>query len=153
MGEEMENVKFSIIVDGKEYDVKPVFEKVTLEPVKTAQEQLRDLICEIRDWNAKTFPDATMEGQLMKLEEEFKEMKEARQFWKKEKEFADVFIVASGLTRWGSVLACSLLNTWLEFPEKDLKRILKNVRKKMSKNRNRTWEKSGDGRFHHTNKE
>lgn len=153
MGEEMENVKFSIIVDGKEFNVKPVFEKVTLEPVKTAQEQLRDLICEIRDWNEKTFPDATMEGQLMKLEEEFKEMKEARQFWKKEKEFADVFIVASGLTRWGSVLACSLLNTWLELPEKDLKRILKNVRKKMNKNRNRTWEKSGDGRFHHTNKE
>lgn len=153
MGEEMENVRFCIMIDGKEFDVKPVFEKVTLEPVKTAQEQLRDLIDEIRAWNEETFPDATLEGQLMKLEEEFKELAEASQFWKKEKEFADVFIVACGLTRWGSVIASSLLNDWLAFPEKDLKRILKNVRKKMNKNRNRTWEKSGDGRFHHTNKE
>lgn len=149
MGEEMNNVKFSIIVDGKEFDVKPAF----FEPIKTTQQQLQELISEIRAWNEETFPDATLEGQLMKLEEEFKELAEARQFWKKEKEFADVFIVASGLTRWNSVLANALLNDWLQFPEKDLKRILKNVRKKMNKNRNRTWEKSGDGRFNHTNKE
>ena len=149
MGEEMENVKFSIIVDGKEFDVKPVL----FNPVKTTQEQLRDMIAEIRDWNKETFPDATLSGQLMKLEEEFQEMYQARQFWKKEKEFADVFIVACGLTRWASVLANCLLNSWLELPEKDLKRILKNVRKKMNKNRNRTWAKSGDGKFQHSNKE
>lgn len=149
MGEQMEDVKFYIMIDGKEVEVKPAIFK----PEKTIKEQLAELVHEIREWNEQTFPDATLEGQLMKLEEEFKEVHEARQFWKKEQEFADVFIVASGLTRWGSVLAYTLLNDWLTFQEKDLKRILKNVRKKMDKNRKRTWEKSGDGRYHHKKKE
>ena len=48
---------------------------------------------EIIDWHAKTFPDATMEGQLIKLEEE------------------------------------------------------------MNKNKARTWAKTAEGTYHHTNKE
>ena len=41
-------------------------------------ELLKKKLEEIKEWNAETFPDATPEGQLAKLDEEFGELDEAK---------------------------------------------------------------------------
>ena len=63
-------------------------------------ELLKKKLEEIKEWNAETFPDATPEGQLAKLDEEFGELDEAKTMEEREKELADIFIVLGGLLRW-----------------------------------------------------
>lgn len=109
----------------------------------------------VKKWNEKTFPDATMAGQLMKLEEELKELKEAgmdkKEFYK---ELADVFIVLGGLSRWDSLIGNIITHLYLDNASSNIRRkILKAIRRKMDINRKRTWTKSGDGKFQHSNKE
>lgn len=109
---------------------------------------------EIKEWNEETFPDATLSGQLAKLEEEFKELAEAKGEENKMKEFADVFIVLGGLRRWKSHVGRHLENKFAEdMPSALLGCLLGEIQKKMKINRKRVWKKSGDGKFHHTNKE
>lgn len=109
---------------------------------------------EIKEWNEETFPDATLAGQLAKLEEEFKELAEAKEMEEKEKELADVFIVLGGLRRWESHVGRLLENKFAEdMPFPLLGCLLGEIQKKMKINRKRVWKKSGDGKFHHTNKE
>lgn len=108
---------------------------------------------EIKEWNEETFPDATLSGQLAKLEEEFKELSEAKEE-DKMKEFADVFIVLGGLRRWESKIGNCIVNTMIEnMPISILLELLPSIKTKMDINRKRVWKKSGDGKFHHTNKE
>lgn len=109
---------------------------------------------EIKEWNEETFPDATLVGQLAKLEEEFKELAEAKELEEKEKELADVFIVLGGLRRWESHVGRHFENKFAEdMPFGLLGCLLGEIQKKMKINRKRVWKKSGDGKFHHTNKE
>ena len=109
---------------------------------------------EIKEWNEETFPDATLAGQLAKLEEEFKELAEAKEMEEKEKELADVFIVLGGLRRWESHVGRHIENKFAEdMPFPLLGCLLGEIQKKMKINRKRVWKKSGDGKFHHTNKE
>lgn len=109
---------------------------------------------EIKEWNEETFPDATLSGQLAKLEEEFKELQEAKEEESKMKEFADVFIVLGGLRRWESHVGRHLENKFAEdMPFALLGCLLGEIQKKMKINRKRVWKKSGDGKFHHTDKE
>lgn len=109
---------------------------------------------EIKEWNEETFPDATLAGQLAKLEEEFKELAEAKEMEEKEKELADVFIVLGGLRRWESHVGRHLENKFAEdMPFPLLGCLLGEIQKKMKINRKRVWKKSGDGKFHHTNTE
>lgn len=108
----------------------------------------------IKKWNEKTFPDATMAGQLMKLEEELREFTETKTQKEQTKELADVFIVLGGLKRWDCLIGNFIRNKLFDdAPVCALKRILKAIRRKMDINRKRTWKKSGDGRFQHSNKE
>lgn len=108
----------------------------------------------IKEWNEETFPDATLSGQLAKLEEEFKELAEAKGEENKMKEFADVFIVLGGLRRWESRIGNCIVNTMVEnMPISILLELLPSIKTKMDINRKRVWKKSGDGKFHHTNKE
>ena len=108
----------------------------------------------IKQWNAETFPDATPEGQLAKLDEEFRELDEAKTQEEMEKELADIFIVLGGLLRWGSRLANYVLNSLLEtMPTEILEKLLKEIDNKMEVNKERTrkglWKKKPDGSYHH----
>lgn len=108
----------------------------------------------IKQWNAETFPDATPEGQLAKLDEEFGELDEAKTMEEREKELADIFIVLGGLLRWGSRLANYVLNSLLEtMPTEILEKLLKAIDAKMEVNEERTrkglWKKQPDGSYHH----
>lgn len=112
------------------------------------------IIDETMYWHAETFPDAKFQEQLIKLEEEMKEMAEAKSVWEKEKEFADVMIVCAGLKRWD----CQIANYFIRQARgycagNALSIINKRIIEKMKKNRKRVWERMPDGTFHHKEKE
>ena len=135
-----------------------IFEKLFEKIEKTQKFELSIKFDEemekIKKWNEKTFPDATMAGQLMKLEEELREFTETKTQKEQTKELADVFIVLGGLKRWDCLIGNFIRNKLFDdAPVCALKRILKAIRRKMDINRKRTWKKSGDGRFQHSNKE
>lgn len=117
-------------------------------------ELLKKKLEEIKEWNAETFPDATPEGQLAKLDEEFGELDEAKTMEEREKELADIFIVLGGLLRWESRLANYVLNNLLDkMPNEILEKLLKAIDAKMEVNKERTrkglWKKQPDGSYHH----
>lgn len=104
----------------------------------------------IKEWNEETFPDATLGGQLEKLEEEFEEWLSAKNKEETSKEFADIFIVLGGLRRWKSHIGSNQEITLTEnMPIEVLGNLLIDINKKMEINRKRVWKKSGDGKFHH----
>lgn len=105
----------------------------------------------IAKWNEETFPDATLGGQLEKLEEELKEASETTTNKDFTKELADVFIVLGGLRRWNSKVGNYHQNATLEgMPNPMMAKLLIAIIEKMEINRKRVWKKSGDGKFHHT---
>ena len=104
----------------------------------------------IKKWNEETFPEATLGGQLEKLEEEINELCNAKEFEDKRKELADVFIVLGGLRRWKSLVGNSQENQLTkDMPQVGLVDLLIKIEEKMEINRKRIWKKSGDGKFHH----
>lgn len=104
----------------------------------------------IKEWNEETFPDATLGGQLEKLEEEFEEFFTATEIEDQRKEMADIFIVLGGLRRWKSRIGNSQEVILTEdMPIEVLGNLLIGINKKMEINRKRVWKKSGDGKFHH----
>ena len=62
-----------------------------------------------KNWFEKTFKDIKMSGQLLKLEEELREIRRAPKEEEK-KELADVLIVIGGLSKFNSVLGNTLFN-------------------------------------------
>lgn len=104
---------------------------------------------EIIEWHTKTFPDATLEGQLIKLEEELNELVNAKNKKEKLKEAADVYIVLCGLKRWNCQIEKFITRFWF-VPAISLYNA---VIEKMNKNKARTWAKTTEGSYHHTNKE
>ena len=64
-----------------------------------------ETVMTITEWHAKTFPDATMEDQLRKFDEEMEEYDRTPTF----EELADMFIVACGLCRFDMVVAMSYM--------------------------------------------
>lgn len=115
---------------------------------------LRQELDSIKEWNEETFPDATLGGQLLKLEEEYEEYFSAKSQEEERKELADIFIVLGGLRRWESRIGNCIVNTMVEnMPLSILLELLPSIKTKMDINRKRVWKKSGDGKFHHTNKE
>ena len=113
-------------------------------------ESLLNRLNEIKKWNEETFPDATLGGQLAKLEEEFEEYFNS-EGESQDKEFADVFIVLGGLRRWKSRIGACITRVLLEdMPREVYHKLITNIDNKMEINRKRVWKKSGDGKFHHT---
>ena len=104
---------------------------------------------EIIEWHTQTFPDATMEGQLIKLEEEMNELANAENKEEELKEAADVYIVLCGLKRWNCQIGKFITHYWF-VPALTL---YKAVVQKMNKNKARTWAKTTEGSYHHTNEE
>lgn len=125
---------------------KSIFEDVLSDKIRMELEN-------IREWNKKTFPDATLAGQLMKLEEEINEFCMAKKDKKQDEELADVFIVLGGLRRWNSRIGAYYENTLLEdMTLLTMHKLYNSIKHKMEINRKRVWKKSGDGKFHHKKK-
>ena len=110
---------------------------------------------EIARWNKETFKDATVDGQVLKLSEEFDELRDAIEegnFLTEEK--ADCFIVASALKeRFNNALGRFVLDYLIEEmtdqSEKIAAEYFEAIEKKMEINRARVWNKMPDGRFKH----
>lgn len=105
-----------------------------------------ETIQSISEWHKQTFPDATLEGQIKKFNEERDEYKQTPTFF----ELADMFIVACGISRFDSILALDYFKEvhkklqrkkWLYFNAKDL--FIEIINIKMNTNRRRQWNKVG----------
>ena len=100
-------------------------------------------------WHKKTFPDCTFESQLLKLDEEIKEVIESRQHGRladSYDEVADLYIVATVLAkRYKSALGRYFVGVVHEFPVPNLQT---RIDKKMEINKKRVWVKVR-GVYHH----
>lgn len=108
-----------------------------------------DLAKEITKWHEECFPDATMEGQLIKLEEEMNEFLNSETKEEKLKEAADIYIVLCGLKRWDSQIGKFVM--YYSFSYED--DLYEAIVEKMNKNKARVWAKTAEGTYHHTNEE
>ena len=110
---------------------------------------------EIALWNKETFTDATESGQVLKLSEEFDELRDAIEnadFLTSEK--ADCFIVAAALKeRFNNALGRFVLDYLIEEMTDQSEAIaadyFKAIENKMEINRARVWNKMTDGRYKH----
>lgn len=106
----------------------------------------------IIEWHEKTFPDATLEGQKAKFQEEFQEWSESHRVH----ELADMFIVACGVARFDSIVALEYFYICFRLLKKfqvvaSMYVLQQVVNDKMIKNRKRIWNKTGNGTYHHEN--
>lgn len=107
------------------------------------------IIEDVKNWHAETFPDADLNTQLIKLEEEFAELRdELQQSEKLCEELADVIIVCAGLLRWNSATGDMLLMNLIS-RSTFFDKAMEKVEKKMEINKARKWQKMPDGTYHH----
>lgn len=108
---------------------------------------IEELSKDIAEWNKNQFPEATLESQLLKLEEEVEEAEESKGI-DYLKELVDIFIVASSLTyRFNSFIGKHTL-LMLEDMLKGNDKFVKLVEEKMEINRKRKWSFI-NGTYHH----
>lgn len=91
----------------------------------------------------KLFPNATLESQIWKLEEEISEFENAEDEYEEIKESADIVIVCAGLYRWCPKVALSVKDFYLDSPL-----IEEEVNRKWQINLKRKWEWNGKT-YHH----
>lgn len=114
---------------------------------------------EIARWNKETFPDATASGQVLKLSEEFDELRDAIEEWDfLTSEKADCFIVAAALKeRFNNALGQFVLDYLIEEMTDQSEAIaaeyFEAIENKMEINKRRAkekrWKKMPDGRYKH----
>lgn len=97
----------------------------------------------------KLFPNATLESQIAKMEEEIEEFGNAKTVEEQRQELADVIIVCAGLYRWCRLTAQYLALHFLEFDYNDT--IEEEVNRKWQINLKRKWEWNGKT-YHHVEK-
>lgn len=116
---------------------------------------MKETIKTIMDWHEQTFPDATLDGQIVKYNEELKEF--VATDYKDITELADLFIVACGIARFdmhqGLFYFADVYDWYNADIELSPETLQAAVDKKMEKNRMREWGKTAEGTYHHTNKE
>lgn len=109
-------------------------------------EMFVEMAAQIAAWHEKTFPDATEESQLLKLDEEFAEYADGEFI----EELADVFIVAASLSeRWGNMLGTFTMKAVVKHCGKDAGMLYNAIQKKIEINAARKWKKLPDGRYKH----
>lgn len=117
---------------------------------------MKETIISIAKWHEETFPDATLDGQIEKYNEEYDEFYEANTEENMISELADMFIVVCGIARF------SAMDGLFYFHEVDhelgksnisFEQLSNAIDKKMETNRKRVWAKTAEGTYHHTNKE
>lgn len=111
---------------------------------------MKETIETIIQWHRETFPDATLEGQLEKFEDERVEYGESESL----EELADLFIVACGIARFDYVVALrafwfveKVLDIWTEASVSRYA-LQEAVEQKMQINRKREWV-IGKGNYQH----
>ena len=115
---------------------------------------MKETIDTIIQWHKETFPDATLEGQLEKYQEEQREGVESD--YADIKELADMFIVACGIARFdifeGLFYMHDVYEWYLESQNIiNFADLEKAIEEKMEKNRKRVWNKTAEGTYHHEN--
>ena len=120
------------------------------------KEQTEDeTIDSVVSWHRKTFPNATVKGQLDKWDEEYAEFRDACRhgtILEQIKELVDLYIVACGIMRFHTEAGCAKMLHWCELRKQHaffLPTVLEELNKKMKKNRARKWEYLGNGNYHH----
>lgn len=109
-------------------------------------ERFYELAAQIAAWHEQTFPDATEESQILKLNEEFGEYADGEFI----EELADVFIVAASLSeRWGNMLGTFTMKAAVKHAGKEKDVLYNAIRQKMDVNAARVWKKLPDGRYKH----
>ena len=108
---------------------------------------------EVSRWNRQTFKNATLGGQLAKLEEEMREYENA-DAESEGLELADIFIVIGGLRRFNSLIGQGMFEAYTESAKtKYIEELIKNIDKKMAINRKCSkrgvWKQMPDGSYHH----
>ena len=113
---------------------------------------MNKLDCNIVSWHKRAFPNATLESQLLKLEEEVREVTEAQSrgdIDNVHKEMADVYIVSVVLDkRFDSVIGRYFLWLTNAYPIPRLKEL---VGYKMEINKSRNWV-CKDGVYRHADR-
>lgn len=114
---------------------------------------MKESIKSIIEWHEKTFPDATLEGQIKKFNEEYNEYHVASPDMR---ELADMYIVVCGIARFDGVIALEffsvvfqILHSWNTVGAVYVFKEI--IDEKMEKNRKRIWKKTGEGVYHHKN--
>lgn len=148
---ELEEEKIKMLEIFKEVDELVILAiKIERDAIIT---EIKKELAEVMLWHKKTFKDVTVGGQLLKLEEEYKELAEAVENENGDetfKELADVFIVCAGLVRLGSIIGKVNIEAILDKMDiEELYNTLEAIRAKMEINRARKWDKLKDGRFKH----
>lgn len=109
---------------------------------------MKESIKSIIEWSEQVFPDATLDGQWEKLDEEHKEWESSDNDIS---ELADMFIVACSIARFSTVDALSAFGSVRDELQKAFvtwSTLEKAVNEKMQTNRARSWEKR-DGQYKH----
>lgn len=113
---------------------------------------MKETIQTIMQWHAETFPDATLNGQLVKYEEELGEYIYAIGNEDELLELADMVIVCCGIMRFDfrtgfDCLCDTIFRLGVSKWESD--ELWDAVETKMEKNRKRVWNKTAEGTYHH----
>lgn len=106
----------------------------------------RQLMTEIGEWHKQTFPNATLAGQLAKLEEELNEFKNAP-LGQRSEELADIFIVLAGLRNFDSSIGRDYEQMFIW--ARRIKGFFPSLVEKMEKNKQRNWKEVRPGEYHH----
>lgn len=106
----------------------------------------------IEEWFLESFPNVSLNAQLLKLEEECKEMLSSSSLTEAEEELADIYIVLLGLNALDSYVGLffSIIFNQAD-PLKD--KLFEKVDEKMDKNSKRTWKQTSEGLYKHIKKE
>lgn len=109
-------------------------------------------IASIIAWHTKTFPDATLDGQIEKFLEERVEYATAENAEHKIEELADCFIVACGIARFNPVYGSRFLgdtfDAFTQNQDATIAKLQDAIDAKMRVNRKRKWGK-GKGNYKH----
>ena len=119
---------------------------------------MQELEQEIIQWHTATFPQATLESQILKWQEEFKELEQANNYRSYLLELCDCIIVATAFKRYGKageVLSrtfndclLSVLDNKKENWDFDKAILTRFVKTKLEINKTRKWELI-DGVYRH----
>ena len=122
--------------------------------IKFDPDNYKDIIVlmkDIKDVHTSLFPNATIQSQAAKYEEECIELATAESCEDIREEFADLFIVSCGLLRFSPQLGIDLCKNIITTIKDDESRefLIKAVCDKMNVNQTRDWNETNSGFYKH----
>ena len=115
----------------------------------------KELQQEIITWHKSVFADAELESQVLKWQEEYRELEQADDYATFLEEYADCIIVATSFLRYGEI-GETLNLVFMKFLESerndwniDKEEIEEAVERKLKINKERNWFKNSQGIYKH----